>query len=101
MEVIVIVVIGVAAWVAFLFFSMLKKNKNPMNQQCSDEIAQYILSGHFHSTPETVAEIKRIVDRYRFDYFDGPHVASLVEMKLRQYGAFTESTKALLKDIYR
>ena len=101
MEIITIVVIGVAAWMVYLFFSMLKKNMNPLNQQCSDEIAEYILSGHFHSTTETVAEIKRIVNKYRFDYFDGPHVASLVEMKLRQYGAFTESTKALLKNIYR
>lgn len=97
MEFIILIVVG---WLGYLFFSMLRKNKNPSNQQCSNGIAAYILSGHFHSSAETAAEIKKIVSKYKTDYFDGPHIASLVELRLREHGAWSESTKRLLKDIY-
>lgn len=97
MEILIFLVLG---WLGYLLISMIRKNKNPINQQCSDEIVSYILSGHFHTSPETSTAIKAIVAKYKFDYFDGPHIASLVEIKLRQQGAWSESTSRLLKEIY-
>ena len=95
-----LLIVAVIAFGAFTLFSMLRKNRNPMNQKCSDEVVQFILSGHFYDSDDNVREIKNIINRYQFDGLEGAHIASLAESKLRSLNVYSESVKRLLKHLY-
>ena len=95
-----LVLLALLGWCVFLFLSMLRRNRNPLNQRCSDEIVEFILSGHFHETESNIRGLKNIIENYHFDKLDGPHIASLVEVKLRSQNAYSDSVKQLLKHLY-